>query len=74
MFLVAYFANIDTDQTAPLGSSLIRIHSICFHEKKSSLKYTRICAADIKRSNDIFRAKNSGGLRVKNINLSQVLL
>ena len=37
-FKVAYIANnMDPDQTAP---SLIRVHIVCFHEKKSSLKCT----------------------------------
>ena len=25
--------NMDPDHTAPLGSSLIRVHIVCFHEK-----------------------------------------
>ena len=44
---VAYIANnMYQDQTSPKGSSLIRVHSICFHDK-ISLGCIPILGADL---------------------------
>ena len=62
--LVSYIANnMNPDQTAPLGSSLIRVHSVCFHGK-SILKciWIHVYAAD-QNADNIFQEKN-GSLRV----------
>ena len=45
--LMMYFENnMDPDQTAPLGSSLTRFQTVCFHAK-SSLVYIRILVAEL---------------------------
>ena len=60
---VAYIANdMVQDQTAQ-GSSLIRVHSVCLHDKILS-EVTRIYAANIKGRQN-FQDKNIGELRVK---------
>ena len=43
-------------------SCLIRIHSVCFHDKKSSLKYSRIYAANVIRRWNHHK-KYGGGIR-----------
>ena len=47
---------MDPDQTAFIGSSLIRVHSVSLHDKIWSEVYLNIYAADVKADN-IFRAK-----------------
>ena len=36
--------NIDPDQTAPLGSSLIRVDIVCLHENILSEVHLNICS------------------------------
>ena len=53
---------MDPDQTAPIGSSLIRVHIVCFHEKVKSEVHLSTSQQMYKA--DIFHDKNSGGIRV----------
>ena len=47
------------DQTAPRGSSLIRVHIVCFHEKETGLMCRRR-----EKQNTFQEKNNSGGIRV----------
>ena len=61
---VAYFANdIDSDQTA-LRSSLIRFHSVCFHDKIYHEVHFSLCSRRTMQTT--FQDKNIGGKRVRN--------
>ena len=54
---------MDPHQTAPKGSSLIRVHIVCFHEKIKSEVHLNICSRRKKQT--FLGQKNSGGNRVK---------
>ena len=54
----------DPDQTAPLGSSLIRVHIVCFHEKIYSEVYLNICSRS-KKQVTFSGQKYCGGIGVK---------
>ena len=58
--LETYIANnMDPDQTAPFRSSLIRAHSVCFHDK-TTLECISIYAADVISSHFQIKTLSAG--------------
>ena len=50
MILKVIFANsVDPDQTAPLGASLIRVHTVCLYAKIDFKSLQEYSADDISR-------------------------
>ena len=64
---------MDPDQTAPKGSSLIKVHIVFFYEKIYSELHLNICSRR-KKQTEFVGQKSSGGIRVKHLNLKLYLV